>query len=139
MVKISQIEVLFIEDKIVEATESVDAIKQYSILNKIKIIGDEQKAIDYLLKEEKKSKLPKVILLDLYLPNSGALKFLEELRGNPEISKLPVIVLTTSYLENDIQKALDLGVKSYIIKPLDFSKFAEAIKQVGLAWIAVNK
>ena len=136
-------EVLLVEDRKEDAELTMRALKKNHLINEIKWIDDGQDALDYLFGNgnylDKTYDLPKLILLDLKLPKVNGLEILEKLKSHETLKQIPVVILTSSQEDVDIQKAYRMGVNSYIVKPIDFSKFAEAIKQVGIYWLMMNE
>lgn len=143
MIEESYVEVLFVEDSPEDADLTIRSLKKYNITNNIKLLEDGQEALDYLFGEGRyagnHSALPKVILLDLKLPKISGLEVLERMKADERLRQIPVVVLTSSNENKDIKKAYELGVNSYIVKPVNFQNFAEALRQVGLYWLILNK
>ena len=115
------------------------AFSDKNLDNELHIVEDGEEALDYLLRrgkyeDPKSSPTPDIFLLDLNMPKIDGRQLLEEMNKNPECPKVPVIVLTTSKQEEDIIRSYDLGIKSYITKPVDFGSFVEAIKLLGQYW-----
>ncbi|HEA19485.1 hypothetical protein LCGC14_2358700 [marine sediment metagenome] len=137
------IEVLYVEDRPEDAELTIRSLKEHNLVNRIKLIEDGQEALDYLFGEGKykghKPELPKLLLLDLKLPKVSGLEVLERIRSDEKFKHLPVVVLTSSNEHVDIEKAYKLGANSYIVKPVEFTNFAKAIKQVGLYWLVLNR
>lgn len=137
------VEVLFVEDRPEDAELTIRSLKEHNLVNQIKLIEDGQEALDYLFGQgeykDDKPELPKLLLLDLKLPKVSGLEVLERIRGDKKFKHLPVVILTSSNEDIDIEKAYKLGANSYIVKPVDFVNFAKAIKQVGLYWLVLNR
>jgi len=113
------------------------------IANDLVIVGDGAQALDYLFGAGKYadrdvSDKPHIILLDLKLPKVNGLEVLERLRADPRTEFIPVIILTSSSEEEDILASYKLGANSYVRKPVEFNRFAEAIKRLGLYWLILN-
>lgn len=136
-------EVLLVEDSTEDAELTLRALKKHNIINEIKWIADGQDALDYLFSagnySNQSNEMPKVILLDLKLPKVNGMEILEKLKQDHELRKIPVVILTSSKEDIDIQKAYGLGANSYIVKPVDFPKFADAIRQLGVYWVLLNE
>jgi two-component system, response regulator len=120
------------------------AFKKNNLTNQIKVVGDGEEALDFIyargkFTDRKNQCHPKIILLDLKLPKVDGLEVLKELKENPKTKMIPVIVLTSSKEENDMVESYRLGVNSYIIKPVDFDKFIEAVREIGLYWLLLNQ
>ncbi len=119
------------------------SLRKYRLANKIKLISDGQQAMEYLFGDGEFTKtlpnIPKLILLDLKLPKVDGLEILEKIKKDEKLKNIPVVVLTSSNESIDIQKAYDLGANSYIVKPVDYVKFTEAIQQLGMYWLVLNQ
>jgi len=135
------VEILLVEDREEDAILAIKHLKKYNIANYIKWVDDGEKALNYLFGNETtdRSALPKVILLDLKMPKVDGLEVLQQIKTNAVLRKIPVVVLTSSKEEPDIETAYDLGANSYIVKPVDFQKFAERIKDIGMYWAVMNE
>jgi two-component system, response regulator len=120
------------------------ALRKHKLANSLTIIDDGAEAVDFLFCKGKYSdrsflNSPRVVLLDLKLPKVSGLEIIKMLKEDPRTSSIPVVVLTSSQEEPDIKEAYRLGVNSYVVKPLEFEKFADAMSQIGLYWLLVNK
>ncbi|MBU2996927.1 response regulator [Cellulophaga baltica] len=137
------IEVLLVEDRPEDAELTIRSLKENNFMNKIKLIEDGQEALDYLfgegIYEGARPELPKLLLLDLKLPKVSGLEVLERIRDDEKLKHLPVVILTSSNENMDIETAYKLGANSYIVKPVDFINFAQAIKEVGMYWLVLNR
>lgn len=143
MLNQSELEILLVEDNPNDAEMAIRSLKKHHLANKLIWLQDGAKAIDFLFakgeySERDTSKTPKVILLDLKLPKINGLEVLEKIKSNEQLSKVPVVVLTSSKEEQDVVKSYDLGVNSYIVKPVEFENFATAIAEIGLYWLVTN-
>lgn len=132
-------EILLVEDRIEDAELAIDSLREGGITAPIKLLDDGQKAMDYLFAEGTfAAELPRLILLDLKLPKINGLEILERLKSSAKHRHVPVVMLTSSREDVDIDRAYRLGANSYIVKPVDFDGFSRAIKQVGLYWVLLN-
>ena len=115
--------------------------KKLGLLNTLKIVSDGIQAIDYLKHQGKyvDSTVPSLILLDLNLPKKNGHEVLEEIKKDTNLKNIPVVMLTTSSSESDINKSYSLGVNSYIIKPIDFDRFMEIIETIAKYWLNIVK
>lgn len=130
------VEILLVEDNANDAELTLRALKQRNLANQVLVCRDGAEAMDFFA--EGKSPVPKVILLDLKLPKVDGLEVLRRLKGNARTKSIPVVVLTSSREEPDIERAYELGANSYIVKPVDFEAFARAVSDVGLYWLLLN-
>ncbi len=144
MQNLNEIEILIVEDNQNDAEMALRALKQNKLTNKVLVLEDGEEALDFVFARGKftgrnKDAHPKIILLDLKLPKIDGLEVLREIKSNEETKIIPVIVLTSSKEEKDIVESYRLGVNSYIIKPVDFDKFVDAIRDIGLYWLLLNQ
>lgn len=139
-----QVDVLLIEDNPQDSELTVRAFKKNRMANNIVTINDGAEAADYIFcrgkyKDREPSRKPKIILLDLKLPKLDGLEILKMIKENNTTKMIPVIIVTSSMEDPDIKKAYDLGANSYVVKPVDFDSFSEAISKLGFYWLLVNK
>ncbi|MDZ7744012.1 MAG: response regulator [Bacteroidota bacterium] len=144
MKKTNQVDILIVEDNPEDAEMALRALKKNNLANNILVVQDGEEALDFIFargKFEEKSfnYRPKVILLDLKLPKIGGLEVLKELKANKKTRIIPVVVLTSSKEESDMIESYELGVNSYIVKPVDFDKFVDAVRNLGLYWLLLNQ
>jgi len=130
------VEILLVEDNPNDAELTLRALRQRNLANQVFVCRDGAEAMDFF--ENGASPVPKVILLDLKLPKVDGLEVLQHLKRNPRTKSIPIVVLTSSREEPDIEKAYELGANSYIVKPVDFDAFARAVADVGLYWLLLN-
>lgn len=119
-----------------------DAMEESKLLNPLHFVVDGQEVMDYLLRKGKfvdaeKNPLPGLILLDLNMPKMDGRQVLKEIKSNPELRAIPIIVLTTSKAEEDILRTYDLGVNSYITKPVTFDGLVDIVKNLGKYWFEI--
>lgn len=138
------VEILLVEDNDDDAHLALRALKKHNVSNSILWVKDGEEALDYMFfrgefANRPKGQNPKLILLDLKMPKVDGLEVLAEIRKHADTVSTPVVMLTSSQEERDITESYNLGVNSYIVKPVDFNKFAEAIKDVGFYWVVLNK
>jgi two-component system, response regulator len=139
----NEVEILIVEDNPNDAEMALRALKKNNLTNQILLVGDGEEALDFIFAKGKfagriKTR-PKIILLDLKLPKIDGLEVLRVIKSDPETKIIPVIVLTSSKEETDIMRSYQLGVNSYIVKPVDFDKFVDAIRELGLYWLLLNQ
>jgi two-component system response regulator len=138
------IDILLIEDNPNDAELTVRALKKHHLANRIYVAEDGAQALDILFARGKYSPresavLPKIVLLDLKLPKIGGLEVLREIKSDERTKKVPVVVVTSSCEDPDIKEAYNLGANSYVVKPVDFEQFFEAMGNLGLYWLLVNQ
>ena len=139
-----QVEILMVEDNPNDAELALRSLKKNNITNSVVQVTDGEEALDFLFARGKFAgrsleNRPKVVLLDLKLPKVDGLELLRAMRADPRTKLIPVVVLTTSREESDIVESYRLGVNSYIVKPVDFDKFMDAVKDMGLYWLLLNQ
>ena len=135
--------ILLVEDNPDDRDLTLRALRKNDIANEVVVVEDGVEALDYLLATGAYTKrdkliLPQLILLDLKLPRLDGIEVLKQIRAHPHTRRLPVVVLTTSAEQADIVASYDHGVSSYIRKPVDFSEFQEAVRQLGIYWLLLN-
>ena len=130
--------ILLIEDNPMDVDLTRRAFSRRKVINTIEVARDGEEAIAYIRRWEAGESWPVVILLDINLPKVNGLEFLRELKTHPMLQKIPVIVLTCSEEDRDIQRAYELGANSYIVKPVDFEKFVDVATQIDLYWNVIN-
>jgi CheY-like chemotaxis protein len=130
--------ILVVEDNPVDLDLTQRAFAKHRIANPIQVARDGEEALDFIPRWEAGEPLPSVILLDLKLPKVNGLDVLRRLKSHRQTSIVPVIILTTSAEDRDIQEAYRLGANSYIVKPVDFEKFVEVAAQIEMYWCVLN-
>ena len=137
------VEILLVEDNPYDVELTLRALKQHHIANHIHTVRDGAEAVDFIFctgaYAQRDFNIPKIILLDLKLPKLDGVEVLQKIKADPRTQRIPVVALTTSNAERDVQECYRLGINSYIVKPLDFKQFSEAIRQVGLYWLLLNR
>ncbi|OHD56034.1 MAG: two-component system response regulator [Spirochaetes bacterium GWF1_51_8] len=136
--------ILLVEDNPSDVELTKRAFKKSSVVNNLIVVNDGQEAIDYFFgtgqfEGRDTSIQPTVILLDLKLPKIDGITVLRRLKSDELTRKIPVVVLTTSSEDSDLEACYELGVNSYIRKPVDFIQFAEVVSQLGLYWMVLNE
>lgn len=140
----TEIEILLVEDSVHDAEMTIRALKKSNVTNKITHLKDGSQALDFLFGRKEyenrdTSNKPKIILLDLKMPKVNGLEVLKAVKESELTRTIPVVVLTSSKEGPDIDKAYELGVNSYIVKPVDFDGFMKAVGDVGLYWMLINQ
>ena len=137
--------ILLVEDNPDDVDLTIRAFSKSHILNEVVVARDGAEALDYFFGADSAAgcpesrNLPAVILLDLKLPRIDGLEVLRRLRADERTRLLPVVILTSSREEQDMVKGYNLGANSYIVKPVDFDQFVEAVRQLGLYWLLLNE
>ncbi|MDZ7966616.1 MULTISPECIES: response regulator [unclassified Nostoc] len=136
--------ILLVEDNPDDEALTLRALKKNNILNEVVVARDGVEALDYLFgkgvyADRDMNVMPNLILLDLKLPKMDGLEVLRHLRTDDRTKILPVVILTSSKEEQDLINGYSLGANSYVRKPVDFSQFSEAVRQLGLYWFVLNE
>ncbi len=144
MDKLNEIEILLVEDNPNDIELAMRALKINNLANNVLVVKDGEEALDYIyacgqFKTKNHTHKPKVILLDLKLPKVSGLEVLKKIKSDPEKKMIPVVALTSSNEESDLVESYQLGVNSYIVKPVDFDKFVDAVRDIGLYWLLLNE
>jgi len=137
-----QIDILLAEDSATDAEMALRALKKHHLANHLTWVRDGVEALDFIFSRDKyagRNGKPKLVLLDIKMPKVDGIEVLRQIRADPEMRLVPVVILTSSAEERDIMESYKLGVNSYIVKPVDFTQFAQVIVQVGLYWAVVNR
>ena len=139
-----EVEILLVEDNPSDAELALRALKKNNLANNVTRVYDGEEALDFIFargmfQERKRENSPKVILLDLKLPKIDGLEVLRIIKADPVAKIIPVVVLTSSTEEKDMIESYRLGVNSYIVKPVDFDKFADSVREIGLYWLLLNE
>jgi two-component system response regulator len=138
------VEILLVEDNANDAELALYALRKHRIVNHVEVVRDGAEALEYIFctgayAHRRIEDVPKVVLLDLKLPKVDGLEVLQRIKSDPHTRLIPVVVLTSSQEERDIVESYRLGVNSYIVKPVDFEQFVEAVRQLGLYWTLLNQ
>ena len=135
--------ILMVEDDPRDVELSLTALEQYKLANEVVVVGDGEEALDYLHRRGKfmarANGNPAVILLDLKLPKVDGLEVLQQIKADDALKVIPVVVLTSSREERDMVASYKLGVNAYVVKPVDFHEFVNAVKELGVFWAIVNE
>jgi two-component system response regulator len=136
--------ILLVEDNPSDEELTLRALKKSNILNRVVVVRDGVEALDYLFSRGSHAsrpadEIPQVVLLDLKLPKIDGLEVLRAIRADDRTKLLPVVVLTSSIQEQDVVSSYGLGANSYVRKPVDFTQFVEAVRQLGLYWLVINQ
>ena len=135
--------ILMVEDDPRDVELSLTALEQYNLANEVVVVSDGEEALDYLHRRGKfmarTSGNPAVLLLDLKLPKVDGLEVLQQVRADESLKMIPVVVLTSSHEEKDMVASYKLGVNAYVVKPVDFHEFVNAVKELGVFWALINE
>jgi CheY-like chemotaxis protein len=135
--------VLLVEDSPNDAKLTLAAFEESGLVNSVVWVKDGQEALDYLhatgAYAGRSDGLPAVVLLDLKLPKVDGLQVLEQVKGDPVLRTLPIVMLTSSSQETDLARSYAAGVNAYVVKPVGFAEFVMALREIGLFWAVVNQ
>lgn len=138
------VEILIVEDTLQDLDLALRALKKANLTNRIQIARDGLEAIEFIFAEgphagRRIEHGPSVILLDLKLPKIDGLEVLQRIKSDPRTNAIPVVVLTSSKEQSDVVESYRLGVNSYIVKPVNFERFAAAVQELGMYWLLLNQ
>ncbi len=144
MTDINEVEILLVEDNPNDAELAMRALKKHNLANSIIWVKDGAEALDFIFargaySDRNINNIPKVILLDLRLPKVDGLEVLRAVKSDERAKLIPVVVLTSSREDRDIVESYNLGVNSYITKPVGFEAFVNTVKELGMYWLLLNK
>jgi CheY-like chemotaxis protein len=135
--------ILIVEDDPNDVELTLTALADYNLANEVVVARDGQQALDYLYCQGKFSTRatgnPAVMLLDLKMPKVGGLEVLQQVKSDERLKMIPVVVLTSSNEEKDMMRSYSLGVNAYVVKPVDFHEFVNAVKELGVFWAVINE
>ena len=135
--------ILFAEDNPRDVELTLEALADHNLANNVVVVRDGVETLEYLRCEgkykQRKPGNPAVLLLDIKMPRMDGIEVLRIIRNDNELKMLPVVMLTSSREEQDLMKSYELGVNAYVVKPVDFKEFIEAVKQVGVFWAVINE
>lgn len=139
----NEVQVLIVEDNQEDVELIMRALRKHNLANDVKVIDDGQDALDYLMETGPYENLgiheqPKVILLDLKLPKVSGIEILRKVKSHEKTKHVPIVVLTSSKELPDLQECYELGVNSYIVKPVEFENFVKAVTDLGFYWLLLN-
>ena len=138
MVNNIPVEVLLIEDNNEDAELTIRVLKKHNLANNLVHLQDGEAALDFLFAEGNNN-VPRLILLDLKMPKVDGIEVLRKIKTDEQRKMIPVVMLTSSKEERDIIESYKLGVNAYVVKPVEFEKFVEAVAQLGLFWLLLNQ
>ncbi len=144
MISLEDVEILLVEDNPNDVELTLRALQKQNLSNRVFVVKDGAEALDFIFasgaySQRKVEKRPKVVLLDLKLPKVDGIEVLRRIKADSRTSPIPVVMLTSSQEERDVVNSYNLGVNSYIVKPVDFSNFVHAVSELGIYWGVLNK
>jgi CheY-like chemotaxis protein len=144
MTETNAVEILLVEDSPEDLELALRALRKANLTNHIEVCRDGAEALDFIFGEgahagRRLADGPKVILLDLKLPKVDGLEVLKRIKTDPRTRMIPVVVLTSSKEQSDVVRSYELGVNSYIVKPVNFEGFASAVQELGMYWLLLNQ
>ncbi len=135
--------ILLAEDNEHDLELTLAALDEHNLANEVVVVRDGAEALDYLYRRGRfaghANGLPVVVMLDLKMPKVDGLEVLRQMRADPDLKRVPVVMVTSSREEQDLIRSYQLGVNAYVVKPVDFKNFVESIKQVGFFWAIINE
>jgi len=137
-------EILLVEDNPEDVEITLRAFQKYKLSKKIHVVRDGEEALECIFctgryADRSVGSDPRLILLDLKLPKVDGIEILQRCKSDPRTKSIPIVILTSSREERDLVNSYNLGVNSYVVKPVDFSQFTEAVRQLGLYWMVMNQ
>ncbi len=141
---VNPVEILLVEDNPADVELTLRALREHHLANLVHVVKDGAEALDFLFltgsyADQQPEISPKVILLDLKLPKVDGLEVLRRIKADNRTKTIPVVVLTSSQEQRDLVSSYELGVNSYIVKPVEFEKFEQSVKELGLYWLLLNQ
>jgi CheY-like chemotaxis protein len=135
--------ILLVEDDLKDVELTLTALEEYNLANEVVVTRDGEEALDYLYRRgtfaSRSNGNPAVLLLDLKLPLVDGLEVLKQIKSDEQLKLIPVVVLTSSREERDMVASYKLGVNAYVVKPVDFHEFVNAIRELGIFWAIINQ
>ncbi|GEO11177.1 response regulator [Segetibacter aerophilus] len=142
--KYNEVEILLVEDNMSDAELVTRALRKVNLANNLVHVKDGEEALEFIFAEgryaERKIKnVPRLILLDIKMPKVDGIEVLRQIKSHEATKTIPVVIMTSSKEELDIIKSYQLGVNSYVVKPVDFNNFSKAVSELGLYWVLINQ
>ena len=142
--KLDEVEILLVEDNMNDAELIIEALREVNLANHLVHLQDGEEALEFIFAkgayaEREIKKVPRVILLDIKMPKVDGIEVLRQIRANPDTKLIPIVIMTSSKEEQDIIKSYQLGVNSFVVKPVEFNDFAKAVSELGLYWVLTNQ
>jgi len=144
MENLDDVEILLVEDNNNDAELAIRALKKVNLGNNLIHVKNGVEALEFLFATGKfakraTEKKPKVVLLDIKMPKIDGIEVLRQIRSNPSTKSVPVVMMTSSREEHDIVASYELGVNSFVVKPVDFNSFSKAVSELGMYWLFINE
>jgi two-component system response regulator len=143
MQEVEQIEIVLVEDNPLDAELTLRGLQEQKLANKIVWLHDGQQALDYFFRQgeyaDRGGSMPRLVLLDLKMPRVDGIEVLRKLKADETTRRIPIVVMTSSQEESDIAMSYNLGVNSYVVKPIDFDSLAALARNAGFYWLAINR
>jgi len=138
-----QVEILLVEDNANDAELTMRALKKGGLANRLMWVKNGEQALDFLFRRgeyaNRDEASPRLVLLDLKMPGMDGIEVLKAIKANEATRRIPIVVMTSSQEEKDISQTYDLGVNSYVVKPVDFNSVTDIVRQAGYYWLAINR
>lgn len=142
--RFNEVEILLVEDNPSDAELIIRALRKVNLANHLIHVKDGEEALDFIFATgmfagREKQHVPKVILLDIKMPKVDGIEVLRQIKANSDTKRIPVVIMTSSKEEQDIIRSYELGVNSFVVKPVEFNSFAKAVSELGLYWVLINQ
>lgn len=138
-----QVEILLVEDNENDAELTMRGLKKGGLANRVMWVKNGELALDYLFRRgiyaEREDASPRLVLLDLKMPGMDGIEVLKAVKADERTRRIPIVMMTSSQEETDVERSYDLGVNSYVVKPVDFTSVADVVRQAGYYWLAINR
>jgi CheY-like chemotaxis protein len=135
--------ILLAEDSPQDVEMTLNAMEEFHLANEVTVVSDGAEALDYLYNRGKHANhpngLPVVVLLDLKMPKVDGLEVLRQMKSDPELKRIPVVMMTSSREEQDVVRSYELGVNAYVVKPVDFHQFMDSVRKLSCFWALINE
>jgi len=141
---LNEVEILLVEDNMSDAELIIRALRKVNLANHLIHVKDGEEALDFIFArgkfvERQMKNIPRVILLDIKMPKVDGIEVLRSIKTNDATKFIPVVIMTSSKEEQDIVKSYELGVNSFVVKPVDFDGFSKAVSELGMYWVLINQ
>jgi two-component system, response regulator len=139
-----EVEILLVEDNLSDAELITRALRKVNLANHLVHVKDGEEALEFIFATgpfagREKKNMPRVILLDIKMPKVDGIEVLRQIKANSETKRIPVVIMTSSKEEQDIIRSYELGVNSFVVKPVEFNDFAKAVSELGMYWVLINQ